>query len=247
MKNKVIIVSGAAGGIGTAILNHLLEIRAIPIGIDIRDSELAADKKENFFQGDASNTWQVSKIIFRIRKKFGSINGLVNNAGLMGTDGSHGGRSAELFDKMIKSNTKTALVLTEACSPFMEEGGSIVNIGTIDLHMAPPDAICYVASKGALWGLTQSYSVELAKRGIRVNMVSPGSVATERDRALFKKSPALIKGFVGRTPLKRQVKPIEVAKATAFLLSDESSAITGQELIVDCGYTAALWDPCWHK
>jgi NAD(P)-dependent dehydrogenase (short-subunit alcohol dehydrogenase family) len=248
LERKRIVVSGAANGIGTAIFQALLEEGAYPIGIDIepfKSSELERkisgySEDYLFFEGDASD----KKLMRSFFRDIDSLDGLVNNAGLLGGDSAHGGRTQEAFDKMMDAHVRSAYVLTELSHPKMTGSGSIVNIGSIELDMAQPDAVLYTTCKGALWGMTMAYTNHLAPR-IRVNMVSPGNVNTERNKAQYGNVPELIKGLEGRTPLKRSVEPQEVADLVVFLLSPKASAITGQNYRIDCGYTTALWDQSW--
>lgn len=249
MKDKRIVVSGAANGIGAAIFCQLLRQGAFPIGIDIEPFEGSELKKKigsswvnfNFFENDASNMTTMKEIFRDIK----NLDGLVNNAAILSGDDLYGGRSIKSWNKVMKANAQTAFVLTELCYPLMKNDGSIVNIGSIINSMTRPNAVLYTGSKSLLWGLTLGYSVELAEKNIRVNMVSPGNVNTERNKAQYEKVPELIKGFETRTPLRRSVEPDEIANMVLFLLSDKSKAITGQEIIIDCGYTKALWDPNW--
>ncbi len=258
MKGKRIIVSGAASGIGSSIFVQLLRVGAYPIGIDIQPigfSELEDTLREHdlsdrsnqyaFSQCDAADKVETAKII----KNLGSFDGLVNNAGLLGNDVAHGGRSVESFHKMMHAHTQTALVLTELCYPLMKHGSAIVNIGSIETIMAAPDVVLYAAAKGALHAMTIAYATTLAPKGIRVNMVTPGNVNTERNKAQYTddKSKLILQRFEKRTPLGRSAEPKEIANAVLFLLSEKSSAITGQELVADCGYTRALWDPEWTE
>lgn len=253
LEGKKIIVSGAANGIGSSVFHGLLQEGAFPIGIDLEtfsDSEL--DRKISgawkigqhfdFFQGDASKM----RMMRRILATFDRFDGLVNNAGLLGNDDAHGGRSIESFSKLMAAHAQTALVLTEITYPKMKNGGSIVNIGSIEVQMAAPNVVLYTAAKGALLGMTVAYATSLAPK-IRVNMISPGNVNTVRNKAQYENSQdrELIRRFEGRTPLKRSVEPEEIADMVLFLLSRRSSAITGQDIVVDCGYTRALWDPSW--
>lgn len=259
----VVVVSGAANGIGAAIFLELLsrkllingrEKKVLPIGIDmvpLEESELSRklQKKSffrkkgfDFFQGDASDFRAMEKVF----KDINRIDGLVNNAGLLGGDNSHGGRHIKSLRKMIKSHVETTLVLTELSVPKMTQGGSIVNIGSIETLMAAPDVVLYTTAKSAVWGLTESYAITLAPL-IRVNMISPGNVNTERNIAQYKDNKDLLFSFEGKTPLKRSVEPVEIAREVLFLLSSDSSATTGQNRIVDCGYTIASWDPLWTR
>ena len=258
LRGARVVVSGAANGIGAAIYLKLMEIGAFPIGIDIepfRGSELERKRPKHlitsgthfrFYRGDASNQKKMRHIL---GGNFGRVDGLVNNAGLLGNDFANGGRSIRAFRKMMRAHTETALTLIEFVAPLMKNGGSIVNIGSIETTMAAPNVVLYASAKGALHGMTVAYATTLASKNIRVNMVSPGDVNTERNAAQFKDKQAqrVINAFKRRTPLGRSVEPEEVADTVLFLLSDKAGAITGQELVVDCGYTRALWDPSWTK
>lgn len=256
LENKQIVVSGAANGIGTALFVELIKEGAKPVGIDIEPfdkSELAKRIAEysgtwrigqefEFFKGDASDEQAMSQVF----TSFQILNGLVNNAGLLGGDAKHGGRNLKAFDQMMAAHVKTALVLTELAHPRMSVSSAIVNVGSIEMIMAAPDVVLYTAAKGALLGMTVAYATTLAP-DVRVNMVSPGNVNTERNLAQYKdEAPKeILRRFENRTPLKRSVEPVEIAHSILYLLSPLSSAITGQELIVDAGYTRALWDPGW--
>jgi len=194
-----------------------------------------------YHQADASNP-ETMAILF---EDILSLYGLVNNAGILGTDSSHGGRAPASYHRMIDAHVKSALVLTELAVSRMRSGSAIVNIGSIETKMAAPDIVLYATAKGALQGMTIAYTVELASKGIRVNMISPGNVNTLRNKAQYVATPELIRAFEARTPLGRSVEPNEVADLTLFLLSNKSGAITGQNHIIDAGYTRALWDPGW--
>lgn len=255
LEGKKIIVSGAANGIGAAVFRSLLEEGAYPIGIDLEEfkgSELAGKiggypwrlgLNFDFFQGDASDMTAMKQVL----AGFESFDGLVNNAGLLGNDNVHRGRSVESLDKLMSTHVHSALVLTETAYPRMTRG-SIVNIGSIEVTMAAPDMVLYAAAKGALLGMTVAYATTLAPK-IRVNMVSPGNVNTERNKAQYQnpQGQEIIRGFEGKTPLRRSVEPEEVADEVLHLLSKRGSAITGQDRVVDCGYTRGLWDPGWNS
>lgn len=246
LQKKTVLVSGAANGIGAAVTRALLAKGAFVIGVDIEPfngSELQRNEVYTyppkpfwFFQGDVANPFDIEAVAGR------RLDGLVNNAGLLGGDASHGGRTLESWNKMMRAHAQTAFVVTELAYPLMKNGGSIVNIGSIELLMAAPEVVLYTAAKGAVWGMTVAYATTLAPMGIRVNMVSPGNVNTERNKAQYQKAEAreLMEHFEARTPLKRSVEPKEVADTVLFLLSEKSSAITGQEIVVDCGYVRPL-------
>lgn len=251
LKNKIVVVSGAANGIGAATVVGLLQEGAYPVGIDIEPfsgSELQRKTKRfkkdrlQFIEGDASDEDGMRDALSR----FGLVHGLVNNAGLLGGDKKHGGFNPASLRKMMDAHVVSAQVLTQAVRARMPEGGSIVNIGSIETIMAEPGVVSYSTAKGALWGMTVAYANELAP-DIRVNMVSPGNVDTERNKAQYKAPGAAerIRSFEARTPLRRSLKPKEIADTILFLLSPRSSGIIGANLVVDGGYTRALTDPTW--
>lgn len=257
LKNKIILVSGAVGGIGSCIFQELLKEGASPIGVDLKDfkgselerklsdSSLKIGHDYEFFSSDASDENLVHLTLDHIN----NIDGLVNNAGLLGSDSNYGGRNIKSFRKMMAAHTETALVLTEFSYPRMQNGGSIVNIGSIETIMAAPDVILYTAAKGALHGMTVAYSTTLAPKNIRVNTLSPGNVNTEKNMAQYQdpETKEVMRHFKTRTPLGRSSEPIEIADAVLFLLSSRSSSMTGTNLIIDAGYTRQLWDPGWNK
>ena len=153
----------------------------------------------------------------------------------------------ESWKKVIDTNVRSAFILTELLYPKMENSGSIINMGSIQFGMTAPGSVLYTSAKGALYGMTISYAVELGKRNIRVNMISPGNVNTPRNLAQYEESIGIVKGYEGKTPLGRSVESEEVSDLVLFLLSDRSKAITGQNYIIDCGHTVSLWDPVWDR
>lgn len=264
LEGKTYVVTGAAQGIGAEITMKLLRQRGRVFGVDLQEyqgSELESLISSRFsitafngmlahIQGDASDETLMKEIVpARMLNDYGvkTLDGLVNNAGLLGLEPV---RDDEQWNRFINAHAKTAYVMTEVCYPLMTEGGSIVNMGSIELEMCAKDAVLYTAGKGAVLGLTIGYAVTLAPKGIRVNMVSPGNVNTRRNVQQYQDDPKtkeVIDKFEFRTPLKRSVSTGEVANEVLFLLSDLSSGTTGQNRIVDCGYTRALWDDAWLK
>ena len=247
LENKKIVVTGAANGIGSEIFIELLKENAHPIGIDVKPIEGSAlerklknsNNQENseFYQCDASNQEEMNEVF----KNINYVDGLVNNAGLCGGDSSLGGRSINSWNKMVGSHALSAFIATELSYPKIKNGGSIVNIGSLELSMADKDVVLYVAAKGALHGLTVGYAVSLAPE-IRVNMVSPGDVRTEQSVDFYSKpeNHSMGQKLEQRTLLKRSVKPKEIADTVLYLLSDRSSAITGEDISVDGGYKRSL-------
>ena len=153
LRDKRVVVTGAANGIGTATYMALLEEGAFPIGIDIlplANSELERRLADacfpphtyDFYQGDASDDIGM-KIIF---DGLDVLHGVVNSAGLLGGDKSHGGRNIKSWRKLIDSHATAAMVTTELAYPKMKQGGSIVYKGSIETDMAAPDVVFYTAA-----------------------------------------------------------------------------------------------------
>lgn len=257
LEGKKIIVTGAASGVGCAICLGLIAEGANPILIDkvdyrnsqfrkiIREKRLEF-KESHYYVCDISKTIELENVVSSIQ----IVHGLVNNAALLGED-LPAGRTIDEWDRRMNINARAGFHLVELLEPKMQEGGSIVNIGSIDLRMCAPNVVLYNAAKGAMSGVTVAYAVTLAKRCIRVNMVSPGNIRTTANEAQYRSQEdrKLLDGFERRTPMKRSVRTDEVANTVLFLLSEVSSGITGEDIIVDCGYTRALYDPEWaaHK
>ncbi|MFH1376343.1 MAG: SDR family oxidoreductase [Candidatus Woesearchaeota archaeon] len=248
LKGKKVVVTGAGSGIGAIISSELVQENAYVIGIDSLEFDkselsnlLVPHQKIDYFQGDVSDFDRMKEIFDSDR--FDTIYGLVNNAAILGKDDSHGGRSIESFDRVISVNTRAPFNLIELLYPKMSEGGSIVNISSINADMQNPNTVLYAISKGGLGAMTRAYANTFGEKRIRVNTVSPGNVETRKVLeacSSSKEKKDLIDRFNERAPLHRGVRPEEVADSVLFLLSDRSSAITGQNILVDCGYSIAL-------
>jgi len=164
---------------------------------------------------------------------------LVNNAGLPGTPTSWENASLEGLSQLIALNLNGQFLGIKAVIAHMENagGGSIVNMSSIaGLICFPNLHPGYGASKGANRLLSKGAAVDLAARGIRVNSVHPGLIRTPQSEYLFE-DPEIVKAITAKIPLSRPGKPEEVANAVLFLASDESSYVTGAELVIDGGYT----------
>jgi len=255
LKDKTIVVTGAANGIGAYIFKMLMEEDALPIGIDkepFKESELENlispihSTRHHFSQLDITSQVEIAKITGIINQGHTrEIYGLVNNAALPPGDDKYGGRTLKAWDRVMGVNARAPFQLTELLSEKMTNGGSIVNIGSILFDMPSPQTVLYGASKGALLALTRQYARALGPRGIRVNSVSPGNVNTKRNIAAFKENPGIIVGWEGKTPLRRSVSPQEVANTVLFLLSPKAGGITGANYDVNCGYNRESHDSLW--
>ena len=218
MNGKVVIVTGAAGGIGAATVDALRRGGAVVIGTDAREG---ADRVL-----DVTDARAWSDLVAEHER----VDGLVNAAGV-----THRARlghvTLEDWNRMLGVNVTGPLLGMQAVLERMPRGGSIVNVCSLAALTGHYTA-AYTASKWALRGLSRTASLELGERGIRVNAVFPGYVET----AMTASAPPVFRdASVRAAPLGRTGRPEEVAAAIAFLLSDASSYITGAELAVDGG------------
>jgi len=169
-------------------------------------------------------------------KKFGRIDILVNNAGIYKTSPSLN-VSEEEWEKTIHVNLKGVFLCSREALKHMKRGGSIVNISSIAAMLGFPQAAAYCASKGGVRSLTKSLAAEFGNKGIRINSIHPGVIDTPMTKGL--KNSKMEKTMLIKVPLGRIGKPIDIAKAVVFLSSDAASYITGEELIVDGGWSSS--------
>lgn len=242
---KVILISGGAKGIGGAISRQLAEEGAIPV---ILDKDAAAGRSlsgtipGSLFQEvnlfDPAACQQAVKATF---DKFGSIDGLVNNAGINDGIGLEKG-SPEKFIQSMNNNAGHYYYLAHYSLPHLKESkGSIVNIASKVAVTGQGNTSGYAAAKGAILAMTRDWAVELVSSGVRVNAILPAEVWTplyESWIRTFQDPEKKKKSIEDRIPLgKRMTSPEEIAAMVTFLLSDRASHITGQWLHVDGGYT----------
>jgi NAD(P)-dependent dehydrogenase (short-subunit alcohol dehydrogenase family) len=165
----------------------------------------------------------------------GPVRVLVNNAG---NDSRHSleDLTPETWDDALSLNLRHHVFAIQAVVPGMAAagGGSVINLGSVSWMRGRPNLVGYTAAKAAISGITRTLARELGERGIRVNALVPGAVVTERQQALWR-SPDEDRRFIELQCLKFRLEPAHVARAALFLASDDSAAITGQNLIVDAG------------
>lgn len=241
-----VIVTGGSRGLGLGIVRRLIEsgFRAIVIARKESD-KLEATRIEaeqthpgslHFLPFDLAQVEGIPDLVKKIRKDFGPIYGLVNNAG-MSADGVLALTSTHQIEQVVRLNTISPMVLTKYVVRFMmaDGGGRIVNISSVTAFTGYSGLAVYAATKASLIGFTRSLAREVGRTGVTVNAVAPGFVSTDMTQAMTEESRQQI---ARRSALKRLVDVEDVANAVDFLLSDRSRNITGTVITVDAGNTA---------
>ena len=244
LSGKVAIVTGASQGMGAAHVKMMVEEGAKVIMTDINDKDgqaLADELGENalFIKHNVASAQDWAKVVEQGEAKFGTINVLVSNAGLLGPVADIQGTSEDEFQKVCDVNQLGVFLGMQAVLPSMEkaDGGSIINVSSIAGIAAvygAPD-IAYVASKFAVRGMTKQVAIEYGPKNIRVNSVHPGFIKTPMMAAATNDTGGKATSMI---PLSRLAEPSEVSSLVVFLASDESSFITGTEQIIDGGMLA---------
>ncbi|WP_431136966.1 SDR family NAD(P)-dependent oxidoreductase [Psychroserpens mesophilus] len=248
LENKVAIITGAAGGMGEAEAKLFAKAGAKVIITDIQEEKLQKvandirreDGHVEYVVHDVSLEEDWKKVAEIAKKSFGKIDILVNNAGILGNVmGVLEERTTEEFKKVIDINLLGQFLGVKTVVPYMKQigGGSIINISSVGGITGSSNGTAYTASKGGSRIYTKGAAVELAKDNIRVNSVHPGYVATPMTKDM-KGASDFEKGALSITPMGRGAEYHEIAYGVLFLASDESSFMTGSELIIDGGLTA---------
>ena len=247
MKDKVVLVTGGAAGIGKATAFRFAEEGAKVIICDVNETTGQETVKElgpeaSFYKVDVANRQEVQKWVDDVVAKYGRVDVMVSNAGILRDgqlvkvkEGQLVGQMSEAdFDLVISVNLKGVFNCAQAVAPQMikQGGGVILNATSIVGLDGNFGQTNYVATKSGVIGMTKVWARELGKFGIRVCAVAPGFTATE---ILVSMPEKIIDGMKARTPLGRLGDPRDIANAYLFLASDEASFITGETLRVDGG------------
>ena len=245
LSGKTAVVTGASKGIGAGIAKGLAAEGAAVV-INYASSKDGADRvvadikakggKAIAVQGDVAKAADVEKIFTETKKAFGRLDILVNNAGVYNSLLPLEEVTEEDFHRHFNINVLGLLLATkEAAKLFGDEGGSVINIGSVASDLNQPNSVVYTATKGAVDAVTRVLAKELGPRKIRVNSINPGVIETEGTHAAGVIGSDLEKQYVARTPLGRTGQPNDIAPVAVFLASDESRWVTGDTLVVSGG------------
>ena len=242
---RVVVITGVAGGIGSATAKLFHENKWLVFGVDFEKPE-ECTYIDHFIPGDLSKDKDIKNIFDAVKETESYITALVNNAAIQVCKPLID-ISLEEWDRVIRINLTSAyLMMRHAFCLMKDKGGAIVNISSVHAISTSMNISAYAASKGALLSLTRATSIEFSSDNIRVNAILPGAVDTPMlrkglERCMYKDNCNQLDELRKRIPMKRIGHPKEIAEAILFL-SDEkrSSYITGQILVVDGGATARL-------
>ena len=244
LKGKVAVVTGASKGIGAGIAKGLAAAGAAVV-VNYASSKQGADQvvaeitkaggKAIAVQGDVSKTADVTRLFAETKKAFGSLDVLVNNAGVYKFAPLETA-TEEDFHWHFNTNVLGLFLATqEAVKHFGSNGGSVINIGSVASRQTPPTTTLYTATKGAVDAITGVLSKELGAKKIRVNSINPGATVTEGYHAVGMAGSDFEKQLIAQTPLGRFAKPEDIAPLAVFLASDDSSWLTGDIILASGG------------
>ena len=250
LKDKVVAVTGGAGGIGGGIARAILDAggRVGLIDLDRARVEaaaagLGAGDRVTALAADVTDPAGIDAAMKALRQAMGGLHGLVNNAGIVRL-GSAEETTPEGFDLEMAVNVKGVLLTAQAAARHLSAGGSIVNVASNAGKVGYRNMAGYNASKAAVISLTRSLSLEWADKGINVNAVCPGGVATDMLKSVadflaprLSQDREALFDTMYPAQLGRHIQPIEVGRVVAFLLSDAATIIRGQSISIDGGDT----------
>lgn len=246
LKDKVALITGATSGIGreTAILFAREGAKVVVAGRRASEGEEVAalirkaGGTAKFIQVDVAKAREVEQLVSATVSTYGSLDIAFNNAGTEGAFVPLAEQTEAIFDETININLKGAFLSLKHEAAVMKPGSSIIFNSSIAAAIGFPGTTVYAASKGGVNSLARTAAIELAKAGIRVNVLSPGVTVTDMSMRVLGDEQSVLNMGASLQPLGRAAQPIDMAQAALFLASDQSSMITGQVLTVDGGFTA---------
>ena len=251
LKDKVALITGAGSGIGRETALLFAKEGAAVVAVDVNEKAAAETRRDDrrtriAVKADVSKAADCEQMVAAAEKKFGKLNVLFNNAGIMhAKDDDAMSTTEEVWDLTMDINAKGVFLGCKYGIPALRRagGGSIINTASfVALLGAATPQIAYTASKGAVLAMTRELAVIHARENIRVNALCPGPLKTELLMS-FLNTEAKKQRRLVHIPMGRFGEAEEIAKAALFLASDESSYVTGTEFLVDGGITAAYVTP----
>lgn len=244
LEGKVILVSGAAGGMGMRCVD-ILSSDGANLGLfdmtpkvnDLADGARKKGSEVVTSVGDICNETEVNAFVEKVMHKFGRIDGVLNIAaiyrGLVNRDFTE--IPGDEWEKVMKVNITGTWLLTKAAAPHMRSRhkGSVVNISSATVYFGAPGMLHYVASKAAVLGMTKAMAQEMGPDGVRVNCIAPGLLPTES--SLERINEEYVGKIKATAALRKLATPDDIINTAKFLLSDDSESITGQTIVVDAG------------
>jgi NAD(P)-dependent dehydrogenase (short-subunit alcohol dehydrogenase family) len=243
LENKVCVITGAAGGIGSATVALFQREGAKVVGVDLAGNAPG----DLSVRVDITQEDQVADMYARAREAFGRIDVLFNNAGISPTDdGSALDTTIEAWERVQAVNLRGVFLSCKHGIPHLLEsgGGSVINTASFVAVMgAATSQISYTASKGGVLALSRELGVEFARRGVRVNALCPGPVDTPLLRDLLASDPKQAARRLVHVPMGRFAQAEEIAQGALFLASDDASYVTASTFLVDGGLSGAYTTP----
>src|SRR6185437_1157717 len=245
LQNAAVLVTGGASGIGAATVEIFALQGSRVAFLDIAEESAAsliaklspaAPNQPAFFKCDLTDIVDLRSAVKKIESQFGAIKVLVNNAA---SDDRHNFSEVppEYWDERMNVNLRHHFFAIQAVAPGMTKAGgcSIINMSSISWMIPSTGLPAYITAKAGIVGLTRTLSRELGGSKIRINCISPGAIMTERQRRLWM-TPEYLGEIMRSQSIKRELTPEDVAKLVLFLAAEDSSAITGQNFVIDGGW-----------
>ncbi len=252
LDGKRILVTGAAAGIGLGIARACAAAGATLVVVDIDYGRLVSSTRElvddpktlHTAELDVGEPSDVRAFFQDMERRFGTLDGLVNNAGIT-LEADFLGFEADDLERLWSTNLRSVFVVCQESAKLMmaNGGGAIVNIGSNHSLASIPGYEMYAATKGGIAAMTRAMSWSLGEHGIRVNTLSPGLTHTEKVAGAIEARPRLLESFNRLHASGRYATVDEIGATAVFLLSDGAAAITGAEIVADHGMSALLCRP----
>ncbi|MGX9417376.1 SDR family NAD(P)-dependent oxidoreductase [Vibrio sp. WJH972] len=242
LRNKTILITGAGTGMGRATAIRLAQEgaqlvlmgrRAIPLQELVSEIE-SFDGKAMALPCDIAQQESLSVAIEKVIDTFGQLDGLFANAGVLGEFTALADTELNQLDDVISINLRGTFSTIKSCLPFLESGSIVIN-ASWTANAVMPGAGAYAATKGALLSMMKTLAIEQGQRGIRVNAISPGIILTPMAEKVLDAELSL--KLSNQAALKRNGTPNDISGTVAWLLSDDATFVTGQEVLIDGGYT----------